>query len=378
VADLDSRSPRYRLFGTFRFTLALAVVFSHSWALRSDRADEFVNRVGVGNVAVLGFFALSGFIISEAVSGFYVGRPGAFIGNRSLRILPPYFAALALAVLTLRITVSATPLFNQNGVNIVAEYFDVGNLIANVFAVLPVNPLSPEYTFVEFLFAVVVEMIFYLVVFGVIASHKFSKARISLPGILRVDALDAIAWLGLAALLVHSCVEYLALQVPFAFHISFTPYFIVGVTLFLAATGRRNALVKTVGSLALLLILLHFTSYTQGHIPRDGRWLNGLTETVVLVPTVLMVMVITGIAVLAQLEVPRLQALDKRLGLYSYSLYLNHAILLTLFLSFAGRSGQSGLQAAFIASSLVVAIPMAEIVEGPLRSVRDRVRRKSL
>ena len=53
----------------------------------------------VGSVAVLVFFALSGFVITEAVDTVYRTRPGPFLANRLLRILPHFLLAVILAML---------------------------------------------------------------------------------------------------------------------------------------------------------------------------------------------------------------------------------------------------------------------------------------
>jgi peptidoglycan/LPS O-acetylase OafA/YrhL len=82
----------YRLFGSYRAALALAVVVSHSQPMLGP---NFVGSIELGNIAVMSFFVLSGFIISEAGSTFYRGRPLAFLANRFWRIAPIYWLALA-------------------------------------------------------------------------------------------------------------------------------------------------------------------------------------------------------------------------------------------------------------------------------------------
>jgi peptidoglycan/LPS O-acetylase OafA/YrhL len=52
-----------------------------------------------GSMAVRVFFALSGFVITEAVDCVYRDRPGAFLANRLLRIGPHFVLALALSML---------------------------------------------------------------------------------------------------------------------------------------------------------------------------------------------------------------------------------------------------------------------------------------
>jgi len=77
----------YRPFGIFRFVLAVSVVVSHSTGLEAP--GSFLAAMGIGNIAVMGFFVLSGFIIAEAASTFYRNRPAAFLANRFWRIAPP-------------------------------------------------------------------------------------------------------------------------------------------------------------------------------------------------------------------------------------------------------------------------------------------------
>ena len=74
-----------------RFFLAANVVAFHLWNSAAP---------GAGPVAVLGFFFISGFLITQVVQEVYV-QPrsiGAFMLNRSLRIFPQYLAALGVGL----------------------------------------------------------------------------------------------------------------------------------------------------------------------------------------------------------------------------------------------------------------------------------------
>ena len=93
-----NRYPRYRAFGTFRLILAVMVVAQHVVWIAPPGLSEILRRAATGNIAVLTFFALSGFIMAEAADQFYGGRPWAFSATitRSLameRITEPAFAA---------------------------------------------------------------------------------------------------------------------------------------------------------------------------------------------------------------------------------------------------------------------------------------------
>jgi peptidoglycan/LPS O-acetylase OafA/YrhL len=77
-----------------RFFLAFNVVIFHLWNAAAP---------GAGPVAVLGFFLISGFLITQIVQEVYVMPKGSwsFLLNRTLRIYPQYLAALGVGLLTI-------------------------------------------------------------------------------------------------------------------------------------------------------------------------------------------------------------------------------------------------------------------------------------
>ncbi|WP_285354153.1 acyltransferase [Pseudomonas sp. lyk4-R2A-10] len=78
-------------FNLLRLIFALLVVYSHSFALLGMREPEIFGRP-LGNVAVHGFFVISGYLITES----FLRSPKlfAFFWNRALRILPGLIVAL--------------------------------------------------------------------------------------------------------------------------------------------------------------------------------------------------------------------------------------------------------------------------------------------
>jgi peptidoglycan/LPS O-acetylase OafA/YrhL len=74
-----------------RFFLAFNVVEFHLW-------NSFAR--GAGPVAVMAFFYLSGYVITQIVQEVYTGpgRAGAFLLNRFLRIYPQYIVAVLLSL----------------------------------------------------------------------------------------------------------------------------------------------------------------------------------------------------------------------------------------------------------------------------------------
>lgn len=78
-------------FGTIRIVLSIMVVLNHLWLPTSDR---------VGAHAVLAFYIISGFLMTNVINEVYCGKWGRirFITNRVLRIYPLYFVVIGLTL----------------------------------------------------------------------------------------------------------------------------------------------------------------------------------------------------------------------------------------------------------------------------------------
>jgi hypothetical protein len=86
----------YRMLGSYRALLAIFVLVSHT----SMWLPPWVAPLALGNVGVLSFFVLSGFVIAEAGDVFYPGMPHRFLpepipagstqptGGHALSLLP--------------------------------------------------------------------------------------------------------------------------------------------------------------------------------------------------------------------------------------------------------------------------------------------------
>lgn len=95
--DTSTKRTRKRTisFGTWRFFLACLVVLSHLWAGMID---------GYAAYAVWGFFVLSGYLMTYVLKnkyGFNVKGLTAYAYNRFLRIMPSYWIAVLLGVITI-------------------------------------------------------------------------------------------------------------------------------------------------------------------------------------------------------------------------------------------------------------------------------------
>ncbi|MEZ0602636.1 acyltransferase family protein [Paraburkholderia sp. IW21] len=78
-------------YNLLRLMFALAVIFSHSFALLGQTEPVLWDR-SLGNLSVHGFFVISGYLITE--SYLRNPKPFAFVTNRFLRIVPALFVAL--------------------------------------------------------------------------------------------------------------------------------------------------------------------------------------------------------------------------------------------------------------------------------------------
>ena len=76
-----AKTPPYRVVGLFRLMLATAVVCGHAGWLTGG--DNPIGRLLGARNAVLLFFVMSGFVLTEAAATYYRNRPWAFAANRA-------------------------------------------------------------------------------------------------------------------------------------------------------------------------------------------------------------------------------------------------------------------------------------------------------
>src|SRR5476651_2713894 len=95
--------PRGNSFTFLRLAFALAVVFSHSFILGGFGEDPLARysrgQIRIGEMAVICFFVVSGFLIT----GSALRQPsmGQFAIHRAARILPGFWAVQLLTVFVL-------------------------------------------------------------------------------------------------------------------------------------------------------------------------------------------------------------------------------------------------------------------------------------
>lgn len=348
---------RYKPFGILRFVLALMVLTQH---FASDVAPDYIKQAlypfAVGNVALLGFFILSGFIISEAYHFNYQNRPIAYIKNRFLRIVPGYWAALIISLAVHWFLLEKLgQLYSLEKLSITTVHFGVHNLFENFFAIIPpirINVTETEYPFIPYAWALQTEMMFYFTVFAVGIAYPILKKFINWPQ----GYWMALAGLGGIALATLVQLGLLPKQLAYG------SYFAFGGSLFFVLHGYRKALIVLIPALAQML--WHFSTYEEQAfqiIPanRPGQF-------------IILALILIAVWVLATIKVERLKV-DQWFGDLSYPLYLNHYVMAVIILNVASGFSETWLVAG-LAASLALSWLLYVSVERPLLKLRKKVR----
>lgn len=106
----DAFDAKRNALAFLRIVLAALVVWHHTYPIGGydERQDPLHwatgGRVAIGNIAVCGFFALSGFLVTRswaARTGPDVNKLVRFLWHRGLRIMPGFWLALAVTVFVL-------------------------------------------------------------------------------------------------------------------------------------------------------------------------------------------------------------------------------------------------------------------------------------
>ena len=202
---------------------------------------------------MLAFFCLSGFVITEAADTVYRDKPGSFLVNRMLRLLPHFAVAMTLSIL------------------LHGYFVSVGTLQVQRLAPTPHRhhlrpakhrPEFPQhpalsgnlisYKFIPIAWAIRVEAIFYLVIFACWAAPP---SRIHQGGRLRCGGRRAAAlFLPLFALAVLHRLPPL---------LGFVPYFTYGAGLYFSLRGCRPGPVIALASVPAMA--WHFLSLPARH-----------------------------------------------------------------------------------------------------------------
>ena len=345
----------------------MMVVLQHAMpALASAGLRSGLAPFEPGSIAVLLFFVLSGFIVTDAAALFYERRAPEFLLNRMIRIYPPYAVAVALTVL---VTSAVQALGGNEAITALfgtAPDHSVHNILASLAGILPVagKGLEPAGSgpILILAWALRIELVFYGVVFLALAAGRL----IDQPAA-RLLAVAGILVLGFDALRF----EHLR-----GSGLEFTPYFVLGASIYFAitpASRRRRVLAAALVLISSVMIGVHiFGQAPVNEVAGFVRDLSGQCE-----------LFYTGIAVwLALMVMPRtvpsrIQALDQMLGELTYPLYLTHMAALLPCVWLVPRGSAMAWPLA-LAATLAMAWAMHRLLETRLMAVRRRVRGHAL
>lgn len=383
----------YKYQGGYRLFLALCVLWSHTFVIFFPETVGWFPSLQLGNVAVSGFFVLSGYLMHEAVRHFYPGKPVAFICNRYLRIAPPLLAATVFSIAIHFILVDG---FGQL---VGSEMIDPDRITTDGALLALLNPLFPlngvlsrvfdlrnavPYDFVRYTWAIATELVFYwfLFMYTFLMAWRLPQfwAVVFFVVGMALGAIGIVAYNAETLRLAAAMSDQLA-RIPLIFHFQWAPHFLLGVMISTVLARPRSPyglrFVVLLTSSAALLQLWLYAGHQQQSLP-----------ALVLALYVLVVLGIVWVARADGSPLPITRTADKCLGDLSYPLYINqYALAILIFTPLVAADWmieespmvvRLPLYAAFcfvITAASGVLIRLTDSITVPLR---DRVRGQAL
>ncbi len=353
---------KYRAFGGFRFFLACLVMFWHSGQI-SKINDGILPYFKYGEMSVMIFFVLSGFVIFEAVIIFYKNRPLDFMYNRIIKLYPLYLAVLFSSVVLNYFYTEAKSDVDK---------LEFQNIIANVFSIFPfvfitdnILNLQSRIDFLSVIWAVRIEFAFYFAVFILMVVGKKIKFKKNYL----FEILSALIGM-------HIYFVYLwGHDHKLAYYLGFSPYFILGVAFAGAAHGEIQGLkYKFIVLMSVALSVIHSSLYPKNSF---SQMIN-LSEFGVLqlFPPLLFLIFLIIFLLLSKVELSaRLKNIDKVLGDFSYPIYIIHYPIIFILEKQAGRNSVNLL----IMSSMVFFLSnvVVNLEKKTIEKIRQRIRNYS-
>jgi peptidoglycan/LPS O-acetylase OafA/YrhL len=340
----------------------MLVLLQHTLAnLAPPRLAAIFSGNEMGSIAVLIFFALSGFVITEAAEQLYLDRPIAFLTNRLLRIVPHFLIAVVLSIaIHYAFSKAGTLRLSQSSIPFSVAAFGAKNILLNLLSCFPGMDRGVDYGFLEIAWAIRVEMAFYLVI-----GLCLALVKVATHFGFRIGLGTTIVSAGLA----------LAPLVPFAVFgrllpmLQFLPYFAFGCALYFGAV-KRERVGFLVSAIALPAMAAQFLSLPARH-PVLGF------ERAVELEFVELAFLLGLLTILALSRTRRFKAEDRYLGDLTYPLYLYHQDVIIAVLSLTASYSYGSFGAANIASVLM-ALALRHMLDPLMGGLRDRVRGRDL
>jgi peptidoglycan/LPS O-acetylase OafA/YrhL len=296
------RSYQYRYFGIFRLLLAGLVMFQHFAAdLAPARLADAMMPYPVGNLAVLVFFSLSGFVITEAADCVYRDRAVAFLANRLLRIMPHFVLAVALSMLAHEtfLLAEGERLWRSQPSFPADIGFAPRNILLNFVGALPLSNKLIDYNFLDIAWAVRVEIVFYLAIFLAV-----------LLGRTRLGA-RRFGWI-LGCMLVLVAPLFVVTVTRGDNALMYAPYFAFGSALYFAISRCHWGLLVIMLSIPAMLsqYLLNPLTVPLPDAPPVSLWGN----------LAILATLMSMLTILSVVGVPKLRRTDQVLGSFTYPL----------------------------------------------------------
>jgi peptidoglycan/LPS O-acetylase OafA/YrhL len=348
----------YRPLGTFRFVLALMVLVQHFTNIAPKEFTLLVGPVYPGSLAVVVFFAVSGFVIAEAIEAHYRRRPGAFLINRAIRIYPPLLAAFAIALFSYLMLFKGGTVMHPDArfdTPLSQDILSARSILANLvsFLPLPQGLGSDRFWFISVAWSIRIEFLFYFVM----------AAALLVPSQLYRPALAGGGALAMLGFFLH--LKGIGPQM-----LQFIPYFVYGVAAYYLLAGHGRA--RPIALLGLVGCALQAAVLGVPEAP-------GIVSTsqTTMARHLILAALLLAIPLLATLNAGVFEPLDRALGDLSYPLYLNHCILLPVVRSYVPSLSAEGL-IVVTAITVLFSCAMYLAVEPALSGLRDRIRRASI
>lgn len=344
----------YRPLGSLRFFLALLVMLQHylQWCLPGP-VQQIVMLVQPGSTAVFVFFFLSGFVITEAADLFYFGRPGSFVSNRLLRIVPPFAAAILVSFVALYVLSVFVDLTDEAG-HLIQNPISFSNLAKNIYMLFPVPgrfSLEPDFMVLRIAWALRVEMAFYLFVAGILALQLIWRG-VSFEALFNTAALCLMPF----------SIWYLVFMPAWNPLIAMFPYFCAGNAFYFSLKGSMlNRGLFVVAAISSGASILRFQS----------------GDSDVAVGMLILFAALISVAAFLAARPTQYINIDRWLGDLSYPLYVGHWLPLLIFASLVHADPSIGhpvSQALTITLGLVLPLFYLATIEPLTSRIRAAVR----
>ncbi|HJR23624.1 MAG TPA: acyltransferase [Dongiaceae bacterium] len=313
------------MFGTFRLVLAMMVVWYH-----------LIDRAFAGPIAVFGFFALSGYLMTRVMNETYADGVTGFaryLANRALRIYPAYLAVLGLVL-------AIVALWPAGAVHFSAAAFRPEHRLANV-AILSLWPDTPA--IISPAWSLNIELLHYIAIGALLGRSRVAT----------------VAWfvLSIEAPLIMSLMFDLQPD-GYRFHpLSVSVAFAAGAMIW-HFSGRLPRSTATIGLLSTIALAAAGLAMSRG-IGNAGGLYAGLSASI--------------IAIIALRDIPAPEW-DRRLGDFAYPVFLLHFPAFKVVSAIPGISGGAAVGAALLATAAASWLLIA-LVDRPIEAIRRAIRK---